>query len=472
MPPKKPRIHYVCTECGETSLKWFGRCPSCEGWNTLVEEVQLPAKERTRSRPDFALKALPLSAAEASDEGRRPTGVEEADRVLGGGVVTASVVLVGGEPGVGKSTLLLQLAAAYAARYGPALYVSGEESAAQVASRARRLRLSHSPVFLLSETRVEVIRAVVEQEKPGLVVIDSVQTMVHPDLDSAPGSVSQVRECASFLAAMAKELGVAVFLVGHVNKEGALAGPKVLEHAVDVVLSFEGNDHTGLRLLRAVKNRFGSTHEVGVFEMGGEGLTAVSNPSELFLAERPAGSPGSVVIPSKAGSRPMLIEVQALVSPTHFGPAPRRQVSGADPSRVAIVLAVLEKRVGLPLGDQDVYVNVAGGVRAYEPACDLGIAVAVASSYHGVALESDAVLFGEVGLAGEVRSVTHAAGRIAEARRLGFRHVVAPVHEDFEGVRISRVRTVADALEAALGLRGGARPSSRPFVSGERGAPR
>lgn len=457
MPPKKLRIHYVCSECGETSLKWFGRCPSCEGWNTLVEEVALPAGERPQASLASLPRPVPIAEAERIGEGRRPTGVGEADRVLGGGVVEGSVVLVGGEPGVGKSTLLLQLAAEYGARYGPVLYVSGEESANQVAMRARRLGLSQSSVLLLSETRVEVIRAVVEEQKPSLVVIDSVQTMVHPDLDSAPGSVSQVRECAAFLGAMAKQCGVASFLVGHVNKEGALAGPKVLEHAVDVVLSFEGNSHTGLRILRAVKNRFGSTHEVGIFEMGGEGLAPVSNPSELFLAERPLGSPGSVVVPSKAGSRPMLIEVQALVSRTVFGPAPKRQVSGVDASRVSIVLAVLEKRIGLPLGDQDVYVNVAGGARAVEPACDLGIAVAVASSYHGVPLASDAVLFGEIGLAGEVRSVVHAEERIAEARRLGFCRVIAPVQGAFEGMRVSSVRTVAEALHHALGLSGGAR---------------
>lgn len=452
-------------------MKWFGRCPSCEGWNTLVEEVELPAKEKRSAALGPLPTPLPLSATEESDEARRPTGVDEADRVLGGGVVDGSVVLVGGEPGVGKSTLLLQLAAAYGARHGTVLYVTGEESARQVALRARRLGLSQSSVLLLSETRLDVVRAVVEKEKPVLVVIDSVQTMLHPDLESAPGSVSQVRECAAFLGSMAKALGVATFLVGHVNKEGALAGPKVLEHAVDVVLSFEGNSHTGLRILRGVKNRFGSTHEVGIFEMGGDGLSPVSNPSELFLAERPVGSPGSVVIPSKAGSRPLLIEVQALVSPAVFGPSPRRQVFGVDPGRVSIVLAVLEKRLGLPLGNQDVYVNVAGGVRVVEPACDLGIAVAVASSHFGIALASDAVLFGEIGLAGEVRSVIHAEERIAEARRLGFRHVVAPVQGAFEGVRIRGVRTVADALDAALGVRG-ERGAGDRFTWGEREARR
>lgn len=464
MPPKSKKTHYVCSECGERSLKWFGRCPACEGWNTLVEEIDASRDRRALWAGALAQggtggKSTPLAQAVFAETDRKPIGNEEIDRVLGGGVVPGSLVLLGGEPGVGKSTLLLQLCSLYSSRYGAVLYVSGEESARQVGLRAFRLGLDVEKINILSETRVEVVREAVASERPDLVVVDSIQTMAHPELDSSPGSVAQVRESCAVFAHMAKELGVSVFLVGHVNKQGSLAGPKVLEHAVDVVLSFEGEDHTSFRMLRAVKNRFGATHEVGLFEMKETGLAPVVNPSEFFLAERPKGTSGSVVTACREGSRPLLVEVQALVGQTAFGGTPRRQVAGADYNRVSIILAVLEKRLGIPLQTLDVYVNIAGGIRVSEPACDLGIAVAVASSAKAEALPSDTVVFGEIGLAGEIRSVAHTSERLAEAARLGFRKAVVPLSRkgprvEHAGVEVVGVESVQAALaEAFRGIR-------------------
>jgi len=459
MPPKTKKTHYVCSECGEKSLKWYGRCPSCEGWNTLVEELATTSDRRSlwagSAEGAAALQSTPLSEAAFAETDRRPLGDEEIDRVLGGGVVPGSLVLLGGEPGVGKSTLLLQVSSLYSQRYGNVLYVSGEESARQVGLRAFRLGLDVAGINILSESRVEVVREVVNREKPSLVIVDSIQTMTHPELESSPGSVGQVRECCAVLAHMAKELGVPVFIVGHVTKQGTLAGPKVLEHAVDVVLSFEGEDYTSFRMLRAVKNRFGATHEVGLFEMKSSGLAPVANPSEFFLAERPKGSPGSVVTACREGSRPLLVEVQALVGQTAFGGTPRRQVAGADYNRVSIILAVLEKRIGIPLQTLDVYVNIAGGIRVSEPACDLAIAVAVSSSARGEALPSDTIVFGEIGLAGEIRSVAHLSERLAEAARLGFRKAVTPLARggrtiEHAGVEVVGVGSVQDALAEAF----------------------
>lgn len=457
MSRKRPRTYYVCSQCGERSLKWFGRCPSCEGWNTLVEETDSRSGIGSSKSPSTPPKIVSLSEAASNYNQRRPIGTAEIDRVLGGGVVPGSLILLGGEPGVGKSTLLLQVASGYAARHGVVLYVTGEESASQVARRAGRLGITDEGIRILSETRIEVIEEAILAEKPDLVVIDSIQTMIHPDIDSGPGSVAQVRECCHHIGRIAKGEEISTFVVGHVNKQGALAGPKVLEHAVDVVLNFEGERQTSYRQLRASKNRYGSTHEVGIFAMGEKGLSAVENPSERFLAERPKGSPGSVVIASREGTRPVLVEIQSLVGPTAFGGTPRRQVAGVDYHRVSIVLAVLEKRIGIPLQTQDVYVNVAGGLKVVEPACDLGVAVAVASSHEGTAPDEGCVVFGEVGLAGEVRSVPYGRERLLEAARMGFRRAVVPSLGDedskgkVEGIETIRVKSVEDALKAALG---------------------
>lgn len=471
MRPTRSRTRYVCQQCGETSVKWFGRCPSCEGWNTLVEEVVSQPSSRQSHAAATGIRAVPIAQAQGEEEPRLALGDPELDRVLGGGIVPGSLVLVGGEPGVGKSTLLLQLASTFAQRIGRVLYVSGEESVQQVAMRARRLSAGGDELRLLSETRVEVIEEVIEAESPRLVVIDSIQTMLHPQLDSGPGTVAQVRECCHYLGRLGKEKDIAIFFVGHVNKQGNLAGPKLLEHAVDVVLNFEGEQHTSFRTLRAAKNRFGSTQEVGIFEMTQKGLRPVANPSELFLAERPVGSPGSVVTASREGSRPLLVEVQALVAPTAFGGTPRRQVAGVDYNRVSIVLAVLERRVGINLQTHDVYVNIAGGVKIGEPACDLAVAVAVASSYHGRPVDPGTVVFGEVGLAGEVRSVGHIDERLAEAARLGFRQAVVPGRrtpkpssdvQPSADMGLVRVSTVEEALSHVVG----APSSSRQEVWG------
>lgn len=461
MSPKKERIHYVCSECGERSLRWFGRCPACEGWNTLAEEAVAPntLSKRTAHGAVKSVQSQPLGASGAHEEERMALGESEIDRVLGGGIVPGSLILLGGEPGVGKSTLLLQLAAKFGDRHGRVLYVSGEESARQVALRATRLGLGEAAINVLCETRLEAVEAAIRNERPQLVIVDSVQTMIHPESDSGPGSVSQVRDCAALLATLAKSENISIFLVGHVNKQGSLAGPKVLEHAVDVVLEFDGERHTSFRLLRAQKNRFGSTHEVGLFEMGAKGLSPVANPSEFFLAERPEGSPGSVVVAAREGSRPILVEIQALVAPSAFGGTPRRQVSGADYNRVSIVLAVLERRVGLALQGQDVYINVAGGAKLAEPACDLAIAIATASSLLGKSLRPKTVLFGEVGLAGEVRSVSNPGDRLGEAARLGFSQAIVPAYksavlgarpDSTANLTIHGVQSVSEALQRAF----------------------
>ncbi len=463
MSPKKERIRYVCSECGEHTLRWFGRCPNCEGWNTLTEEVVASSRSTARAgqRSGEAARSQPLALSGMQAEDRLSLGVSEIDRVLGGGIVPGSLILLGGEPGVGKSTLLLQLAAKFAHSHGSVLYVSGEESARQISMRAARLGVGQAAINLLCETQLAEVEATIQNERPQLVIVDSIQTMIHPEADSGPGSVTQVRESTALLANVAKRGQTSVILVGHVNKQGGLAGPKVLEHAVDVVLEFDGERHTSFRLLRAQKNRFGSTHEVGLFEMNAKGLVPVANPSEFFLAERPEGSPGSVVVAAREGSRPILVEIQALVAPSAFGGTPRRQVSGVDYNRVSIVLAVLERRVGLALQGQDVYINVAGGVKLSEPACDLAIAVAAASSLLGKPLRSKSVLFGEVGLAGEVRSVSNPGDRLAEAARLGFDEAVVPAYkaavqggrpDSAKEISVHGVRSVAEALGQALGV--------------------
>jgi DNA repair protein RadA/Sms len=423
----RDRSVYRCQECGLAAAK-PGTCPDCARTGTyvqLVEERAAPA--RGGSRPGVAsTRPQPIGEIRMDGDGHRTSsGMAELDRVMGGGVVTGSLVLIGGDPGIGKSTLLLQVSQRLAQRAGPVLYVSGEESAGQVKLRADRLGAPASGLYFVAETDLTVVEAHVAALQPKVLIVDSIQTVFLPGLESAPGSVSQVRECGARLMALAKGRGIATFLVGHVTKEGAIAGPRVLEHLVDTVLYFEGGQHHAYRVLRAVKNRFGSTNEIGVFEMGERGLTEVRNPSGFFLAERPTDAAGSVVVATLEGTRPLLVEIQALVTPAGFG-TPRRTVLGADYNRVCLLLAVLEKRVGFPLQSQDAFVNVAGGARVSEPAADLGLILAAASSYLDRPLRGDLVVVGEVGLAGEVRAVTGLDVRLKEAAALGFTAAVVP----------------------------------------------
>jgi DNA repair protein RadA/Sms len=447
---------YRCQECGFASPK-PGTCPDCRragnNWVQLVEERPVAARSSRRASVASARpRALKEISMEPDDRVR--TGIGELDRVLGAGVVRGSLVLIGGDPGVGKSTLLLQAARALAQAAPPVLYVTAEESAAQVKMRADRLGIATDGLLLWPENDLSVVQAQLDDVKPRALVIDSIQTVFLPDMESAPGSVAQVRECGARLMTLAKGLGIATFLVGHVTKEGALAGPRVLEHLVDTVLYFEGERHHSYRVLRAVKNRFGSTNEIGVFEMVEGGLVEVKNPSGFFLAERPREAPGSVVVSSLEGTRPVLLELQALVSQAAIG-TPRRTVLGADYNRVCLLLAVLEKRAGVPLGSQDVYVNVAGGGRVTEPAADLGIVVAAASSYMDRVVPPDVLVVGEVGLTGEVRAVAGLELRLREAAALGFRRAIVPRSNMLEPTKVSLdvrgVATVGDALTALLG---------------------
>lgn len=448
----KAAVIYVCQQCGAEYLRWMGRCRDCGAWNALVEEKLetssgYPA-ERVPVSPPVSITDVP--GAEAP---RQPTGIQEFDRVLGGGVVAGSLVLIGGEPGIGKSTLVLQAAQAFAECYGPVLYVSGEESLAQMRMRAQRVGADNPRIMVAAETHIGRILAVMDSLAPTLVIIDSVQTLQDDGLESAPGSVSQVRHCASLLMRAGKGSARPVFLVGHVTKEGAIAGPRVLEHMVDTVLYLEGDRHLDYRLLRAVKNRFGSTNELGVFQMREGGLAQVSNPSAVFLTERCEEAPGSAVIASIEGTRPLLVEVQALVSPAPPFGAPRRSSTGLDHHRLSLVLAVLEKRARLGISAQDVFVNIPGGVRVEEPAADLGMAIAVASNLKDRAVRSETAFFGEVGLSGEIRSVNRPEDRMREAARLGFRRCVAPARgklRSIEGLQVVAVGDLREAFEAGL----------------------
>jgi DNA repair protein RadA/Sms len=443
---------FRCGGCGAGAPKWAGRCPTCDEWNTLVEEVERPAS--APSAGASTERAVPIVEVDAHEWAARPTGVSELDRVLGGGLVPGSVTLLGGEPGIGKSTLLLQALAALAANGARCLLVSAEESRQQVRLRAERLGALPASLWLVGETVLPGVIAHIEQVAPDVCVIDSIQTLHDPELGSAPGSVTQVRECAQQLVQVSKARGLATLLVGHVTKEGALAGPRVLEHIVDTVLSFEGERHHALRLLRALKHRFGPTSELGLFEMVDAGLVGVPDAGAMFLADRRAGVPGSVVVPTIEGHRPLLVELQALVGPAAVAAMPRRSAQGLDSGRLALLLAVLDRRVQLSLGAADVYASAVGGVRVVEPGADLPLALALASAHTDTALPDDLVACGEVGLGGELRQVSQTPRRLAEAARLGFGQAVVPqsAPDPPSGITVRRVGTLAEAV-VAMGLR-------------------
>lgn len=449
------KTKFFCQQCGYESPKWLGRCPGCEAWNSMVEEpVSLKAAAQLTGLTSGS-KPQPITEVSLDVEERVSTGINELDRVLGGGLVAGSLVLVGGDPGIGKSTLLLQAAYKISTIVGRVLYVSGEESVRQTKMRAIRLETLSKELFIITETDLEVIRKYIEEFQPSLVIIDSIQTMNHKNITSAAGSVSQVRECTAQLLVLAKSKGVPIFLVGHVTKEGTIAGPRVIEHMVDTVLYFEGERHQSFRLLRAVKNRFGSTNEIGIFEMREKGLVEVFNPSEMFLSQRPVNAAGSVVVSSMEGTRPVLVELQALVCPTTFG-TPRRVATGVDYNRVTLIMAVMDKRMGLALGSQDAYINIAGGLKLVEPALDLGIALALASSFREVPISPNLSVIGEIGLTGEVRSVGQVDKRIREGAKLGFTKFIIPMGnlsqcQEIKGIEIVGVETAAQALDAALG---------------------
>lgn len=419
----KEKISWCCNLCGHQQSKWGGKCPSCFEWNTLQEEVII--RDKVRSLSVKPSKPVPLPEINLDDVPRTNTGMEEFDRLMGGGIVPGSLALIGGEPGIGKSTLLMQICELVASQGTTVLYVSGEESETQTSLRAQRLGAKSGHLLIYSETNFTAIKAAIEELKPSLTIIDSIQIVYKPEIPSAPGSVTQVRECAAEFMHLAKGLGISIFLVGHVTKAGEIAGPRVLEHLVDTVLYFEGDRHNQLRMMRAVKNRFGSTDEVAVFQMRQEGLEEVKSPSQLFLSERLKNNPGSVIIPTIEGTRPILVEVQALVSQSVF-PSPSRRSTGVDQNRLALLLAVLEKRLNYPLHQKDVFVSVAGGLKISEPSIDLGVLLAIASSLTNRAIHPDVVVMGEVGLGGEVRSVTQIESRLKEAILLGFSCCLMP----------------------------------------------
>lgn len=450
----KAKTIYFCQECGQESSKWLGQCPGCRQWNTFVEETIERPQSTSGSGKARAAKPVLLSEIEMKQEERFTSGFPELDRVLGGGIVPASIVLAGGDPGIGKSTLLLQVCRNLSAQNMPVLYISGEESLQQIKLRAQRIGVFTDSLSLLCETNLEVIGEVLRKERPRAVVIDSIQTMYSDSISSSPGSVSQVREATGTLMQLAKGLGITIFIVGHVTKEGVVAGPRVLEHMVDTVLYFEGDRHAAYRILRGVKNRFGSTNEIGVFEMREQGLAEVANPSEYMLSGRPKGASGSVAACSIEGTRPILLEVQALVCRSNFG-IPRRTAAGTDTNRVNLLMAVLEKRLNMRLSECDAYVNIAGGVKMNEPALDLGIVLAVISSYKECCIDEKTVCFGEVGLSGEVRAVSMAKQRVLEARKLGFTTCILPKvslgsQMNVEGITLLGVQNVREAAGKIL----------------------
>ncbi|HLG17407.1 MAG TPA: DNA repair protein RadA [Blastocatellia bacterium] len=455
---KDNRLVFVCQQCGAQQPRWMGRCPDCGEWNSLVEERTPSAvpQPSMRGGPTRVRETSPVDYhdIESQDDSREPSGIEEFDRVLGGGIVPGSLVLIGGEPGIGKSTLLLEVADKLSRNYGKVLYVSGEESEKQIKLRGERLGINPRGLYLLPETCLERVFEEIDRLAPNAIVVDSVQTVFSMKLESAPGSMSQVREAAGQFLMLAKDRNVPVFLIGHVTKEGTIAGPKALEHIVDTVLYFEGERHHNHRIIRAVKNRFGAANELGIFEMTGKGLVPVPNPSGLFLTERPAGAPGSVVTACMEGTRPLLVELQALVTSSSYAMG-RRTAQGVDVNRVSLLMAMMEKRIGLNVLASDVFVNVAGGITIDEPAADLGIIAAIASSFRNVPVDESCAVFGEVGLAGEVRAASQASSRVREAYAMGFRRCVMPHGNvaglDYDdGIEVIGVKNVGEAIEAVL----------------------
>jgi DNA repair protein RadA/Sms len=449
----KTKTHFVCQSCGYLAPKWLGRCPGCQGWNTFIEERMVNEKIPGRDLLGFEDEAVPTPITEivGEEKERFQIGIGEFDRVLGGGIVFGSVILVGGDPGIGKSTLLLQVMSHLASKGKKVLYISGEESLQQTKMRADRLGVSSDHLFVVSETSLEKILQDIQSLRPSTVVVDSIQTIYSSELPSTPGSISQVREASSRLLYLAKHLSIPIFLVGHVTKEGFIAGPKVLEHMVDTVLYIEGEASHAFRILRTVKNRFGSTNEIGVFEMKDSGLVEVVNPSEFFLSERTQLTSGSIVMPSMEGSRPILIELQALVVPTNFG-IPRRTAQGVDANRISLLVAVMEKRLGVHLSNQDIFLNIAGGMRVEEPAADLGMIAAIASNFRDQLVDPETVVFGEVGLGGEVRGVSQPEARTKEAARLGFKRCLLPRQNQEKmrggkGIDLIGVRTVQETMK-------------------------
>ena len=441
---------FFCQSCGYESTKWMGQCPACKEWNTMVEEV-IDKKITVTHKQITELQVSKLNDVQSSSEERLDTHIKELNRVLGGGIVPGSLVLVGGDPGIGKSTLLLQTCRSLSDQHTSVLYISGEESLQQIKMRADRIGTFSDDMMLLCETNLDLIQGVIEERRPQVVVVDSVQTMFRESVNSAPGSVSQVREATSVLMRLAKERGIAIFVVGHVTKEGTVAGPRVLEHMVDTVLYFEGDRYAAYRILRAVKNRFGSTNEIGVFEMCQTGLREVPNPSEYMLDGKPQNASGSIVVCTMEGTRPLLVEIQALVCHSAFG-MPRRTAAGVDYNRVNLLMAVLEKTVGVKLADQDAYINIAGGMKISEPAVDLGLVLSIISSFRNRPIAEDVICFGEVGLSGEVRSVNMVEQRIAEARKLGFKQCILPKVcmkniQQVDGMQLKGVENVCEALE-------------------------
>lgn len=446
---KGKKTTFFCQNCGYENGKWLGQCPACKEWNTFVEE-SVTITKFSDGKTFRELEVVPLSKVKSEEEERIRTNIEELDRVLGGGIVPGSLILVGGDPGIGKSTLLLQVCQHLAKTEKKVLYISGEESLRQIKLRAQRMGEFTEQLLLLCETNLELIKTVIEREKPETVIIDSIQTMYSEDVGSAPGSVSQVREATNTLMKLAKGMCITIFIVGHVTKEGTVAGPRVLEHMVDTVLYFEGDRHASYRILRGVKNRFGSTNEIGVFEMQRNGLREVKNPSEFMLNGRLEDATGSVVACSIEGTRPILLEIQALVCESNFG-MPRRTAAGTDYNRVNLLMAVLEKRIGYRLANYDAYVNIAGGIKISEPALDLGIVMAIVSSYKNRPIEEGTIIFGEVGLSGEVRAVSMPEQRVAEAKKLGFRTCIMPAVsaesvKNIQGIRIVGVKNINEAI--------------------------
>jgi DNA repair protein RadA/Sms len=454
----KAKTHFICQSCGYEAPKWLGRCPGCQDWNTFVEERVI--EEKVPERDLFGYKAevipMPITQIIREESERLRIGIGEFDRVLGGGIVSGSVILVGGNPGIGKSTLLLQMMGRLASDERKVLYISGEESLQQTKMRADRLGVSSDHFFVVSETSLEKILQDIQKLEPSTAVVDSIQTVYSSDLPSPPGSISQVREASSQLLYLAKHLSIPIFLVGHVTKEGYIAGPKVLEHMVDTVLYIEGDASHSFRVLRAAKNRFGSTNEIGVFEMKDSGLAEVVSPSEFFLAERSQRASGSVIMPSMEGSRPILVELQALVVPTPFG-LPRRTAQGVDANRVSLLVAVMEKRLGIQLLNQDIFLNIVGGIRVEEPGADLGVISSIASSFKDQLIDPGIVVFGEVGLGGEERGINHPEVRVKEAARLGFKQCLLPKQnqekmKEPKGIELIGIRTVQEAIDALFKL--------------------